>query len=461
MVAAEFTRRALLGTLSASAMLSACSDTDDPLPPSPTPTSTESAAIPLDSPFGLTAPSQVAVSIFDGGYGTDYAQDVADAMQDRLPGVTVSITPLERMNELDLTASPPDVIHNSGAGALAIGTVLEQLEALDDLIDAPSLEGTPLRETLHSTALAPGIFDGNLVAINYVLTVYGLWYSASLFESRGWSPPSTWDAMLSLGALAKKEDRYLFAWSPEAATYYLELVISSAIKEGGDQVRIALDGLTAGAWQHPVVTHTLAQLEECVRQGYFQPADPELGYLETQATWSMQSRSLFYPAGAWIEREMLDNTAEGFRMTCSAVPTLTSSPTLPPSAIHASAAEPFVVPTAANNVAGGKEFLRTMLSHDAAAQFAVTNLVPTVVKNTVPATTESTSLGAQTRLLAEAGEYVFAWRFVSHYGLEEPFGALMSEFLRGNITTDDLVTELQRHTDEIRNNPDIELYTVE
>ena len=43
----------------------------------------------------------------------------------------------------------------------------------------------------------------------------------------------------------------------------------------------------------------------------------------------------------------------------------------------------------------------------------------------------------------------------------EPFGALMSEFLRGNITTDDLVTELQRHTDEIRNNPDIELYTVE
>ncbi|MEZ5086873.1 MAG: hypothetical protein R2722_11705 [Tessaracoccus sp.] len=123
---------------------------------------------------------------------------------------------------------------------------------------------------------------------------------------------------------------------------------------------------------------------------------------------------------------MLDNTAEGFRMTCSAVPTLTSSPTLPPSAIHASAAEPFVVPTAAGNVAGGKEFLRTMLSHDAAAQFAVTNLVPTVVKNTVPATTESTSLVPKPGCWPKRGRVRLA--LVSHYGLEEPFSALMSEF---------------------------------
>ncbi|MEZ5086872.1 MAG: hypothetical protein R2722_11700 [Tessaracoccus sp.] len=47
--------------------------------------------------------------------------------------------------------------------------------------------------------MAPRHLDSNLVAINYVLTVYGLWYSASLF-SRGAGAPSTWDAMLSLGA---------------------------------------------------------------------------------------------------------------------------------------------------------------------------------------------------------------------------------------------------------------------
>ena len=72
-----------------------------------------------------------------------------------------------------------------------------------------------------------------------MLTVYAVWYSASLFEENGWTPPKTWDEAMALGAKAKAKDKYLFLWGKEAATYYQTLAIGSAIKEGGDEVRLS------------------------------------------------------------------------------------------------------------------------------------------------------------------------------------------------------------------------------
>ena len=96
----------------------------------------------------------------------------------------------------------------------------------------------------------PGTFGGKFAAINYALTVYALWYSASLFEENGWTPPKTWDEALELGAKAKAKGKYLFVWGKEAATYYQTLAIASAIKEGGDEVRLALENLKPDCWSH-------------------------------------------------------------------------------------------------------------------------------------------------------------------------------------------------------------------
>ena len=79
--------------------------------------------------------------------------------------------------------------------------------------------------------------------LNYALTVYAIWYSASLFEENGWTVPKTYEEMLALGAEAKGKGKYLLGWGKEAATYYQTMAISSAIKEGGDEVRLALENL--------------------------------------------------------------------------------------------------------------------------------------------------------------------------------------------------------------------------
>ncbi|NHB85238.1 hypothetical protein G7085_13020 [Tessaracoccus sp. HDW20] len=77
--------------------------------------------------------------------------------------------------------------------------------------------------------------------------MYGIWHSAATFASQGWAVPTVWDEMFELGEKARSLDTFLFVWGDDAAHYYQELAISSAIKEGGDEVRLALDNLEEGA----------------------------------------------------------------------------------------------------------------------------------------------------------------------------------------------------------------------
>ena len=90
-----------------------------------------------------------------------------------------------------VAGNPPDLIDNSGANAIGITTIRDQLAELSDVINANNYEGKKIADTLYTGVTAPGTFDGKFVQLNYVLTVYALWYSASLFDVDGWTVPKT------------------------------------------------------------------------------------------------------------------------------------------------------------------------------------------------------------------------------------------------------------------------------
>ena len=194
--------------------------------------------------------STVDAVIFDGGYGVDYVEFAADIFAQTHEGSTVEVSPSTQIaTELQprfVGGNPPDLVDNSGAQAIGFNTILDQLEDLTDVIDAPNLEGVTIRDTLFGGVLSPGTFGGKLAAINYAFTVYGVWYSGSLFEENGWTPPTNWAEALELGAAAKEQDKYLFCWGKEASSYYRTMCLESAIKEGGDEVRLALENLDGG-----------------------------------------------------------------------------------------------------------------------------------------------------------------------------------------------------------------------
>ncbi|CAM3541069.1 N-acetylglucosamine/diacetylchitobiose ABC transporter substrate-binding protein [Isoptericola cucumis] len=413
------------------------------------------------NPFGMAENTTVDAVIFDGGYGVDYVEFAGEVLAAAHAGSSVKVSPSTQIaTELQprfVGGNPPDLVDNSGAQSIGFNTILDQLEDLTDVIDAPNMEGTAIRDTLYEGVLAPGTYGDKFAAINYVLTVYGVWYSGSLFEKNGWTAPTTWEEAKALGAEAKKQDKYLFLWGTEAATYYQTLAIESAIKEGGDEVRLVLENLEPECWSHEALQATFEIMKEIVDLGYFKPGGSGTQFTAAQAQWSNKQEALLYPSGSWIENEMKDQTADGFEMMGVPSFSVTSGAAMAPTALHSTAGEPFIVPSDAKSVAGGKELLRVMLSKDAATNFSKEKLAPTIVKDIVPADGfGSTALVSQTDMLSAAGSDIFTFNFVNTYGMNPEQLPIWNSFLDGKKSVADLTSELQAITDRIRDDDTID-----
>ncbi|MFD9545497.1 N-acetylglucosamine/diacetylchitobiose ABC transporter substrate-binding protein [Streptomyces sp. NPDC060022] len=413
------------------------------------------------NPFGVAKNSKVEAAIFDGGYGTDYVQFVNTVIGAQIAGTKVDVKPVVDIGpELQprfVGGNPPDLIDNSGEDQIGFLGILDQLEELDDVFEANTYEGKKIADIVYPGVKDPGTFKDKFVALNYVMTVYGVWYSKTLFETNGWTPPKTWDEALDLGQAAKKKGKYLFVHGKEAATYYRTLLIDSAIKEGGDEVRIALGNLEKGCWSHPAVQGVIKIMETMVKEKMFVPGGSGTQFQKAQAIWSNDQKALLYPSGGWIENEMKDATKADFQMTGVPAMTLTGKPKIPYEALRAAAGEPFIVPKQGKNPAGGKEVLRAMLSEKAAANFSKTKLAPTIVKGTVPADGYgSTALVSQTKMLEAAGENIFNYTFVEAYGMNTDQLVPWNSFLAGDIDGKGLTSALQKISDKIREDASIE-----
>jgi N-acetylglucosamine transport system substrate-binding protein len=449
----DFLRGSLAAAaLAATGSLAACAT-------SGTGTSTQTSSAPAEqvsdtNPFGVESGSTVDAVIFNGGYGIDYAEFAGKQVAAKQSGVTVKVTPVTKVAQTlqprFVAGNPPDVIDNSGAGEIGINTIRDQLAELNDVIEAKNYEGTIIKDTLYAGVTEPGTFDGKFIVLNYALTVYAIWYSASLFEQNGWTVPKTYDEMLALGEEAKGKNKYLFGWGKEAATYYQTMAICSAIKEGGDDVRLALENLKPDCWSLPPVQDVFNGLKKIIDAGYMKPGGAGTVFTASQAQWSNGEEFLLQPSGGWIENEMKDQTKSGFKMTGAPEPVVSSNSKMPWEALHSTAGEPYIVPSQGKNVAGGKEFLRAMLSQEAAVNFAKTKLASTIVKGTVPPDGfGSTALQSQIQMLEAAGSNVFSWNFVQLYGMNTDQLVVWNSFLSGDSDVAKLTKSLQDITDKV------------
>ena len=280
------------------------------------------------------------------------------------------------------------------------------------------------------------------------MTVYALWYSAQLFEDNGWTPPTTWAEAIELGKKAKEKNIYLFGWGKEAATYYRTTAVASAIKEGGEETQKAVESFEKGFWSRPEFQAVFSALYEIIQGGMMKPGGSGTQFTAAQAQWSNDQSWLLYPSGSWIENEMKPATKEGFRMTGMPELSVSDNGKYSKTALHATAGEPFVIPSGALNLAGGRELLRTMLSKDAAANFAKTKLAPTIVKDTVPADGYgSTALVSQSKLLADAGSEVFSWTSFELHGTNAAELVAWNSFLDGQLDVAAFTAALNQITD--------------
>ncbi|WP_460516292.1 N-acetylglucosamine/diacetylchitobiose ABC transporter substrate-binding protein [Humibacter antri] len=404
------------------------------------------------NPFGIKESSSIEAVIFNGGYGYDYvtfAANLVDKEWKTKSKVTPQTNIAQSLQPRFVGGTPPDLIDNSGANAIGFNTILTSLETLDDVFTANNYEGKKISDTLYPNAKTPGTFSNKFVAMNYVMNMFAIWYSATLFEENGWTPPKTWDEATELGAKAKAKGKYLFVWGKEAATYWLTLALDSAIKEGGMDVLNSVNNLEKNAWSQKPIQDVFNALEKIVSLGYFIPGGAGTQFTAAQAKWSNDQQAILYASGAWIENEMKKATAPNFKMTGAPEPTVTSSPKMPYEALRAAAGEPYIVPSKGKNVAGGKEIMRAMLSKDSATNFTKTRLALTVVKGLVPSDGfGSTALVSQSKMLDAAGSNVFDYEFVNLYGLNTDQLVIWNSFLSGQATVAQLTQQMQAISDK-------------
>ncbi len=400
-------------------------------------TGTKSAS----NPLAVADNAPLDVVIFDGGFGDSYAKQFEKLYSKQYAKAQVSHKAIQNITGLlqpRLNAgNPPDIVDDSGNGQIKLDILQKagQLTDLTPLLDAPSIDdpSKKVRDTLMPGTIDLGTIGGEFVSLQYVYTVYGLWYSEKLFKKHGWTAPTTWADFLSMGAEIKKAGIAPFAHQGKYPYYINIAIIDLAIKNGGLDFMKRVDDLDETVWDTDSAKAAIEAIYEIVTRDYLLPGTNGMTHIESQTAWN-QYKAAFIPCGAWLENEQLKATPSDFGMTFMPMPSLPGDK-LPLTSLRAGANEPYIVPKKAKNAAGGMEFMRIMLSKAGATAFAQSANSLTVVKDGIDPSvklrpgTEST-VGA----LKAAGANVFNPTYLQNASsLDVDMGNASSELMANRI----------------------------
>lgn len=298
------------------------------------------------NPFGLKKGGKLEVVVFKGGYGDDYAK-AWEAAFDKKWGTTTAHTGTQeitgKLQPRFNGGTPPDVVDDSGAQQIKLDVLYKSGQLLDlaSVLDAPSIDdpSKKVRDTLIAGTLDPGLQGGKVVSLNYIYTVWGLWYSGKLFKEKGWEVPKTWDDFLAICKDAKSQGIGGLAHQGKYP-YYINVAIMDLIaKKGGLDAMKAIDNLDPKAFVgSDAAAAAIEAIYEVVEKGYLLPGTNGLTHTESQTRWN-QYKAAFITCGSWLENEQLKQTPADFDMKFMPMPSLPDSK-LPFEAIRAGPASP-------------------------------------------------------------------------------------------------------------------------
>ncbi|NUO55759.1 MAG: carbohydrate ABC transporter, N-acetylglucosamine/diacetylchitobiose-binding protein [Hamadaea sp.] len=414
-----------------------------------------------DNPFGVDAKKNVDAVVFDGGFGQEYAKGYASLYEQKYSGSKVGITwskeILTDMQPRFTGNTAPDVINNSSPKTLDLATIVDQLTDLTELYDAPSIDdpNVKIRDTLLAGTIEAGLFNDKPYTLNAAYTVYGFFHDQTLFDSKGWKVPTTWEEFLALAENAKKEGIAAFTHQGKYPWYMYNVITDWIWKVGGKEAIFAIDNLEPGAWQSDAVKTVIDHIHEMLGKGYVQAGAAALDHTTTQQA-VIDRKALFIPCGTWLEGEMAKTLRPDTKLEVSAQWSLTASDKSPYGTVRAAAGEGWIVPKTGKNPAGGLEFLRIMLSKAGARKFAeLTKSLP-VVKGAADGLTGSSQFVSANKVLAAANGNVVSVRFDGWYkDLYTALEGAITNLMSGKGGTAEFTTAMQKAADKIAADPNI------
>jgi raffinose/stachyose/melibiose transport system substrate-binding protein len=165
-----------------------------------------------------------------------------------------------------LSGSGPDIVYTPGPSYVASMAQAGQLLPLDDYADSLGW-----RERVLPVFLELGTYSGQLYALPKTYETLGLFYNRTLFEERGWTPPTTISELEALADQMLAEDIVPFAagnadWRP-TNEHYVSIILNSVA--GPEKVAQALRGEIP--WTDPAFVEAISTLNNWWQKGYFGP----------------------------------------------------------------------------------------------------------------------------------------------------------------------------------------------
>ncbi|MET9513799.1 N-acetylglucosamine/diacetylchitobiose ABC transporter substrate-binding protein [Streptomyces sp. NPDC002994] len=421
------------------------------------------------NPLGVNESAPLEIVIFDGGFGTKYAEDAKAVYQKTYPKAQIKFSSTQKIrSQLQPRfngGTPPDLIDNSGAEQMDMGVLVgkKQLTDLTPLLDATSIDdpSKKVRDTLRPGIIEMGQFDGDPVWIMYyAYTVYGVWYSETALEKLDATYPENWDDMLAVCAKAKKKG--IAGWTYAGKhPYYLPFSLYPFIaKIGGREVLDKIDNLEPNAWSDPAVKAAFEAYYELYKKGYILKGTPSIDHIQSQTAWT-KGKALFIPNGSWVENEASKTMPADFKLAVGAPSGLDSSDKLPFGTIWASGGEPFIVPKSAKNPDGGMEQLRIMLSEASSKNFTQSVKSLTALNGGTEGIELTPGLKSASAALEKAGENVVNPRLQDWYVKlqKEQIGvAGLGEMMAGRATPAETIKKIQGFADAAAKDQSIKHY---
>ncbi|MFD1177526.1 carbohydrate ABC transporter substrate-binding protein [Paenibacillus puldeungensis] len=310
---------------------------------------------------------ELNVAVFQGGYGREYWDAVADSFMKDYPGTKINITASPKIAELIrpkiVAGNPPDFMYISGSdNTPLVDAMIKDKAVLDitDLFNENALDSnTPLKDkilpgALESRSMSP-YGDGKVYMAPFNFGVMGLWYNKNLFDTKGIQVPKTWDELFALNDTAKQNGRALFTYQGLYPGYLEEMIIPSIYGLGGQDAVNQMYEYDPTFWKSDTFKQVWGLLDKIANDDNgLMKGTVALNHTQAQTAF-MQGKAMFIPNGTWFEDEMKDAPREdGFQFGFLGVPAFKSGDPV----MAMTNVEQMLIPAKAKNPELAKEFLK-------------------------------------------------------------------------------------------------------
>jgi N-acetylglucosamine transport system substrate-binding protein len=405
-----------------------------------------------EAPTGEGAVSgSLDVAAFQGGYGIDFYQQAAkefDAKHGTTTNVWGSPNVWKQLQPKMLADTPPDLMF-PGWGMDHWALIEEnQVDALDKALDSPAAEGGgKWGDTFEPALLELGKDNGKQYMLPYYFNVMGWWYDPGVFAKNGWTPPKTYDELLTLCEKIKAKGIAPLTFQGQYPYYMIYgMLLPWAQSVGGVQAIKDIQNLVPGAWKSPAILQAATMIKDLNDKGDLEKGAVGMTHTASQMEFLLGHAAMI-PCGTWLSSEEKKTMPPGTKMQFF-IPPVVAGGKGDPSAVAISI-EPWLFPSAAKNANGAVALFKYMTSLSKAKQFVQekgtlmaikgsgTGKLPDVLVNAAKAFNESKT--------------VYAWELQYWYpAMEKDLEGALTSLLNNALTPQQFCDRAEADAEVVR-----------